>query len=163
MPSPAAGTNYGYWRLKFNTAFDLTKLDAIFFWQRQVRKSSCCRLRAQSLPAAILTSSLATKGQHLCSNAMSCLLHLSAMASQPLLNATVCTFCLNAATAIAALEALRKQHCRDTLQADTAVCRQQQPAGRHHLGICTGLGRLQLTARIDHHQPKAEAQHRLHH
>jgi hypothetical protein len=92
MPSPAAGTNHGYWRLKFNTAFDLTKLDAIFFWQRQVRKSSCCSLSlpAQSLAAAILTSSLATEGQHLCSNAMSCLLHLSAMPSQPLFDATVC-------------------------------------------------------------------------
>jgi hypothetical protein len=50
MMSLAAGTNHGYWRLKFNTAFDIKTLDAIYFWARQVSK----RARCQQCTSALL-------------------------------------------------------------------------------------------------------------
>jgi hypothetical protein len=31
-----AGTNCGYWNVTFNTAFEATDLDAVFWWARQV-------------------------------------------------------------------------------------------------------------------------------
>lgn len=52
MLSLAAGTNHGYWRLKFNTAFDIKTLDAIYFWQRQVSKRARCQQCTPASPAA---------------------------------------------------------------------------------------------------------------